>query len=391
MTILRDTPSKMRRAIVIFASGLILIFAIEICARIDDKIRYGAPFFGDYSSALLRAKDPEGINSNVPNSHFEKWNINRFGFRGRDVSIRKPKGVTRIICMGTSETFGLYESPGREWPNQLNNMLNGDNHFQVINTSVVGLPLKKYRRYIEKYVIRFEPDVIILLINPFDYAVGTEKFAKRQNTSQKHINEGLKRKIFDLKNIIYTFRILPKFKQVLKTLIPEEVLRKYQIWDMERQLQGLERRRLDGNKPINVISNQSLDGFRSDLEELVEFLRHQKIKVILSSYPVLISSENIDKHLEVFLDHRRFYIELSLQGIIDASVKFDEVIKRVANDYSIGFIDNNAALSKDSRNFADNVHYTDEGARLVALNFATYIRKQRTDNVILSDEQTGRN
>jgi len=66
------------------------------------------------------------------------------------------------------------------------------------------------------------------------------------------------------------------------------------------------------------------------------------------------------------------------------------VIKSVADEYLIGFVDNNI-ISKNTKYFADNVHYTDEGARLVALNFATYIKKQRTDNFILSHEQEVKN
>jgi lysophospholipase L1-like esterase len=112
------------------------------------------------------------------------------------------------------------------------------------------------------------------------------------------------------------------------------------------------------------------------LEGLIEFLHHQKIAVILSSYPVLISPENLQEYLEIFLDHRRFYIELSLVGIIDASFKFNDVIKAIANEYSIGFIDNSSGIAKNTKYFADNVHYTDEGARLVALNFANYIKKR---------------
>jgi lysophospholipase L1-like esterase len=93
----------------------------------------------------------------------------------------------------------------------------------------------------------------------------------------------------------------------------------------------------------------------------------------------LISPKNLQEHLEIFLDHRRFYVELSLLGIIDASLKLNEVIKSVANEYLIGFIDNNAAISKNTEYFADNVHYTDEGARLVAFNFAKYIKNQWAD------------
>ena len=64
---------------------------------------------------------------------------------------------------------------------------------------------------------------------------------------------------------------------------------------------------------------------------------------------------------------------------MDASVKFNEVIESVANNYLIVFIDNNAAISKDTQNFADNVHYTDEGAKLVASSFANYLKNRKVD------------
>jgi lysophospholipase L1-like esterase len=91
----------------------------------------------------------------------------------------------------------------------------------------------------------------------------------------------------------------------------------------------------------------------------------------------LISPKNLDKHLDIFLDHRRFYIELSLKGIIDASVKFNDVIRAIAKEYSNGFIDSNDAILKNTQYFADNVHYTDEGAKVVASGFANYLKNRK--------------
>jgi len=100
-------------------SIIIFIVTLEMSARIDDKIRYDAPIFSNYSAALLRSRDSEGINYNIPNAHFEKWRINEQGFRGSEISLKKESERIRIVCLGTSETFGLYESPGKEWANQL--------------------------------------------------------------------------------------------------------------------------------------------------------------------------------------------------------------------------------------------------------------------------------
>ncbi|MCK4819707.1 hypothetical protein KA005_28330, partial [bacterium] len=247
------------------------------------------------------------------------------------------------------------------------------------NTSVVGLPLKKYVPYIEKYVLKLEPDLVILYVTPFGYAVGADKFAERQASPRKAANMTSKGWKISLKDVTSNFRMLPKIKQAAKRIVPMEALKSYRLFNMKKQLRALEHSRLNGRNPLDVASQESLDTFRADLEELIRFLRHRKIQVILSSYPVLISPENIDEHLDIFLDHRRFYVELSLLGIIDASRKFNHVIKTLATKHRIGFIDDTAAVPKDTRYFADNVHYTDEGARLVATYFAHYIKNRWVD------------
>jgi lysophospholipase L1-like esterase len=365
----------MEKALSIFLSIILFILTVEVSARIDDKIRYDAPFFKHYSPAILRNTDSEGINCNVPNARFEKWKINGLGFPGPETELAKPKGKTRIICMGTSETFGLYESLGQEWPNQLGAILDKYNHFQVINTSVVGLSFKKFRRYIEKYVLRLDPDVVILYINFFGYGVGEEKFAKRQTVSKTN-NTNEKGWKFLFEDVTSNIRILPKLKLAIKKVLPLNMLKKYQLWNLRRQLHVLESNRLNGKKPLDFVSEESLLSFRSDLEELVKFLHDKKIAVILSCYPVLITPENLQEHLEIFLDHRRFYVELSLMGIIDASMRFNQEIEAVANKYKIGYVDGNKVVPQNTNYFADNVHYTDEGARLVASSFANYIKSR---------------
>jgi hypothetical protein len=367
---------RLKKAITILVSVFVFVATMEVCARIDDKIRYGAPFFGYYSSELLRSIDSEEINYNVPNSQFEKWKINRLGFRGHDISLVKSRGTIRIICMGTSETFGLYEDPEKEWPNKLKDLLDECQRFQVINVSVVGLTLKKYHSYIEKYVLKLEPDMIILFIAPFSYGVGVKKFIERQTPPRKNVNNSERGWKSLLTGGTPTLRILPKFVQVVHKIVPKKVMKWYKRVKLIKKLRSLEYARLDGNKPLDMVSKESLDTFRTDLEELIQFLHQRNIEVIMTSYPVLISTENMQDHLDIFLGFRSYYVELSLLGIIDASVKFNSVIKEVSIKHGVPFIDNNGAIPKNTRYFADNVHYTNEGAKLVATNFADYIKNR---------------
>jgi lysophospholipase L1-like esterase len=354
-------------------SLVLFVLTIEIAARVDDKVKYGAPFLGRYSFHLLKATDSDGIKVNVPNSSFEKWKINQFGFRGPQIALQKPEGTIRIACMGLSETFGMYESPDKEWPRQLASILNQYEDFEVVNTSVPGLLLNEYSRYIEKYVLAIHPDVIILYLNPFPYAVGANKFSKRQSASTEKPTTTVRRSKSITNLVNFDLRVIPKIKQAIKRILPQQTLKRYRLWQMERQITSIQARRLNGAKPLDVAPPDSLNSFRHDIEELFRFLNAHKIDVILSSYPVLISNRNLDEYPEIFLDHRRFYVELSLEGIIDVAKQFNEILKTTASRYSIPFIDNSSVIPKNTRHFADNVHYTDEGANLVAKNFAKYI------------------
>jgi lysophospholipase L1-like esterase len=95
-------------------------------------------------------------------------------------------------------------------------------------------------------------------------------------------------------------------------------------------------------------------------------LANRNIKTVLCSYPVLINYRNVNQYPSIFWDNRRFNIELSFFGIIDATIQFNDVIREIAIQYKIPYIDVDGAVSNDTINFGDNVHYTDKGSRAVA-------------------------
>jgi lysophospholipase L1-like esterase len=64
-----------------------------------------------------------------------------------------------------------------------------------------------------------------------------------------------------------------------------------------------------------------------------------------------------------------FCIELSEDGILDASKKTNEAIRRVAEEENIAFVDNDYLIPKTLEYFGDNFHYTDKGSELIAKNF----------------------
>ena len=134
------------------------IFTLEICARVDDWFNYNAPILAKYTSECLREYDAEGIRHNIPFVRFEKWRINNMGFRGEDIDLHAEKNKIKVVCMGASETFGLYETENNEWPAQLGRLL-GDKYC-VINASVVGQFLENWQKYLAKYIMNVAPGAI---------------------------------------------------------------------------------------------------------------------------------------------------------------------------------------------------------------------------------------
>lgn len=361
---------------VILASLLCFSVALEVAARIDDKINYDAPLLELYSPHHLKRKDKNNISYNVPNSHFEKWKINSSGFRGPEI-LPSEAGKLRIVCMGTSETYGIYESPEHEWPAQFRKILENNHNFEIINASVVGLALDKFIPYIDKYVMPTKPDIFILVLNPFRYGFNNKDLQQdNAEQRQKARKNGFSPKKI-LKVVLENIRVLRKIKLVVKNILPESVIEKKRLWMLNRQIKNLKKNRLKNNEQIDIIPQESIATFRDDVEQLIDFLSEKGIDVILCSYPSLISKENIDKHKTTFLDHQRFYIGLSIKGILDAAEKFNAEIIKIAEKNKLDCLDINTLIPKTKIFFADNVHYTDKGADIFAKSINEFVHNKK--------------
>lgn len=359
--------AMLSRGVKVVLAVLVFLLTIEICARTDDALRYGAPFRGKYSADLLR-EYVGGIPSNVSSAEFEKWQHNRNGFRGPEVPADRPPGSVRIVCLGASESYGLYESAGKEWPAQLREIL-PEPKYQVINASVVGLSLRSFDEYSKARVLPLKPDVVVLFVNPFLYAKNIERMASIETRPQSEPPKKPANSPTLAKQLTANARSLPKIKQALKQAVASslpELLTRYQVWNMSRQVTEAERQWLKGRKPKDSVSVAYLDHFHDDLFDFVSFLRSHGVQVLLCSYPALMTRKNLDEYPEIFLDSRRFFVEFTMAGMIDIHERFNAVIRTVAAEKSAMFVDVCAHVPKTTEYFGDNVHYTDLGARLVA-------------------------
>ena len=199
--------------------GFLSLFVLESSARIDDWINWNAPLFGNYSRRSLTLMDSKGFR-NRPNSQFQKWVINGHGFRGKDVNIKKNEGVVRIIIIGASETFGLYEDSGKEYPAQIQSYLDNykKNKYEVINAAVPGISPPRLKHLYENLIQELKPDIVVYYPSPTLYLLRNPPgpiLNEHFNNNNKGLNSGLYQKQGPLLNHSSHHGCKPKYGNCL--------------------------------------------------------------------------------------------------------------------------------------------------------------------------------
>jgi len=91
--------------------------------------------------------------------------INEDGFRGPPTTVAKSAGMTRIVCLGDSVTFGEGVEESASYPRIVERMLNeaaAARRYEVINAGVQGHGTIDEYLYFKMHVARFKPDVVTL-------------------------------------------------------------------------------------------------------------------------------------------------------------------------------------------------------------------------------------
>jgi len=169
-------------------------------------------------------------------------------------------------------------------------------------------------------------------------------------------------------------RVLPNHGEILKRCMPGWVLSRFHLWRIRQKMKKKEKRHLMSKKALDEVPENILLEFERDLSSFVHYLKENHILPVLSTYPCLITPFNKDIYKELLLSTRVvFSIELSENGVLDAAKKSNHVVKKIAEEQNLVFIDNDHLIPKTLEYFGDNFHFTDKGAELIAKNISTVL------------------
>ena len=345
-----------------YALGLLLLVVLsaEITTRVEDRSRYGAPFWStpDFDYDLFQTNSA-GIRQGKPYGRHKKWRLNQFGFRSPEVPLERTPGKKRVMILGSSETFGVYESAGKDYPALLDSLLNKESEYEVINTSLPGMTLKSASEAFETRFSKFKPDFVVVYVSPLFYLNKTT-----QPTSTPTKQPSVK----NLPAPPMRSRLFDKLKDAID---------KPDFWQRRIDAQTLAARRaaLEANCVYNSLPHELLDLFVADLAALVHQIESMGATPLLVTHAVQSQTPPTPADviaLQSFLIHTP---RATSPLILEFEAAAREEMLAFAAAKKLPLVDLAQALNGNHEAFGDMVHFTDTGATIAARLISTAIFK----------------
>lgn len=355
-----DSPVSLRAPLAkasIVAVGFLL--TVETAVRVSDWARFGTPVSsGATSIGDLYVVDRMGVHPR-PSAQYERYRINGAGFRGPDFVREAHRGPV-IVVMGSSETFGLPESPSMEWPRQLEVMLRRQCRpdVAVINAGFAGTALPSARQDLELRIRQLRPDAVVYYPQPTQYL--GEKTPKATPPSQVDVAPLPSWRPRALRRL--RDRIKQELPSSMRALIRRAEARKSRA--RSERFAGL---------PMDRIAS-----FEHDLRAFVGTARSTTTTVALVAPQHRFSDTTSYAERDWLRVWEKFIPKASADILLAFSDSGTAVVERIARDSSLAVVRPQLATGTSrAKHFADFLHFTDSGAALVAqsasLTLAPYL------------------
>ena len=339
--------------------GGVAFAALELATRLEDRVRFGTPVASNFTDqADLIVNDRDGMHGR-PNARFRKFVLNNHGFRGPDITEAPAPGSRRVFAVGASETFGLGESPGREYPRQLEDSLAardglrrrlGIDRFEVVNGAMLGMSLPTLTQNVRVRLGRFRPSYVVAYPTPVQYLMDQQPVAAVPDSTVEATPEPT-----------FRLRVLPRLHEQVKLLLPGPIATRLRAQAIAKSI-----REHPADWVLTAIPEDRVRAYDEDLRALVGAIR------AIGAEPVLMAHVNVFSDVEprdtrLLTAWRRFYPRASGDVLIAFDQRLRTVTCGVAADSAVTLVDVEPFLASPRRQwFADYSHFSDQGAGLVA-------------------------
>jgi hypothetical protein len=344
---------------------VVFVAVLELATRIDERLRFGTPLMSRVlSSEDLREFRDGGVQGR-PNARYQKWGLNELGLRGPSTSREPRPGVIRIVTVGASETFGMAEAEGREYPRQLEDSLNlaaarrnSPRRYEVLNASLPGMSIPSILLGLRGHIRSLSPDVVVVYPSPSFYVDSDPPHAARD--------------VSDVDTLAFTRalrpRVIPRIVDAAKSLLPAAALDHLRERDIRKSIE-----RYPPGWRFTSIPQDRLTLFSEHMREIVGTIRS------IGAEPILMT------HGNAFMDGsrndalarawERFYPRATASTLIAFDSAARGVTLQVARDSGVVVVDVAADLARNREPvYSDFAHFTELGAARVAGDLSDSVR-----------------
>lgn len=330
--------------------GSAILAGAEISSRVDDWIRYDVPLLvnpnRDRDLVLAESWGYRGR----PHGRYRKWQLDANGFRAISNLTDPQADAPRLLVLGASETFGLYESPGKEYPAQLARTLQARKHVQVINAAMAGITLKSLVVYWDHWSGKFDAKQVVIYASPQFYLDNEPPvLSVKPQRGESELS-------------VLNFR--PRLQCRLKDLyhqLPAWLKSYREEWVIRRETTGKNAAWFFADVP-----EDRLKRFEEDLRQLLAHVRQRGAEPILLTHARSVTSPLHPTDENQLRGMRMFFPRATPQTLLRFEERANEIIRKVAADDHVVLIDVDHALSGRRELFADLFHFNDDGAAKMA-------------------------
>jgi hypothetical protein len=266
----------------------------------------------------------------------------------------------RIITLGASETFGLYESKGHEYARQLEDTLRARAStacvahvpgIEVVNGALPGMATPSMSVALDQVVRQAAPNVIVLYPSPGFYLnvrPPTATFGTVNSDSALPSANALR------------LRVATRASRQVRALVSGRIRAVLRRVFLARRTGELEGHRYE-SVPLDRVTQ-----FEADLRHAIGVARSTGAQVVLMGHAnATMAAGFADRTL---LEAWVYQFPRATGEVLSQfHSRAYELERQIARDSGVVFVDLPAALSgREKTAFADFVHFTDTGAAIVA-------------------------
>jgi hypothetical protein len=324
-------------------------------ARIDDAVRAGIPILDSPTESDLTMRDSSGTRGR-PFAQYQKWRLNSAGFRGSEIRLLPSSECIRVVVMGASETFGYYESPEKEFPQQLSDSLRHRGCYEVVNAAIVGMSLTGQIRLWNTWLSRFQPDIVVIYPSPAFYLSNDEPRLDGYKAAPAARPARYASRLMDRLHSRIHYPAFIQRRRVAKEIAAAKA-GKPSRWFYKK------------------VPEERLALFRQHLDSLVSDVRTSGGVPVLIVHAIRFGNSFNAEDRDLLRSWARFTPRVTDEVLLDFERESAGVVRELAKGRGVQVVDAAGIMNGRTELFGDAIHFTDAGAGVMAGSIAAVIER----------------